>query len=630
MGNPRQVTVLIGILIGVSSLGLLLSPELTENLTTNDVIVVVVGLLALIQGIRMGGRRVSKQTLSTPIPELRDGTDMPGRTFDVDLRNLDSSVRNRVESTAQECLIRYENESPERARQRLKEGDWTDDPKAAAFFSGDIASDESRIPRLFGGQPRAVRQARAAVSSLSTLVQDHIPKTRLSSDDRPKDARYQGSGLRKRKDNPEISGPMTYKTGRWAGVGTLTLITIAVAVFTERPALLAVSAVGIAITAYGSFARAGSFTECTLAIERTLDSERPARGDAVTVRVTVRNEGDSTIPDLRIIDGVPDSLVVTDGSPRHAVVLLPGQETTFFYTVEAEYGEHTFGPAFVVTYDLSGERRRVSSVDGQDTSLLCRPPAEIAEEVPIGDLTTNYAGQLNSNEGGSGLQFHDTRQYQPGDPISLIDWKSLARTGELTSVSFQEERMAEIMLVIDARRKAALAPAPTERSAISRSVEAADVLLLTLLETNNRVGITALSPERCWLAPGRGNDHRIRARELLMTHSAFDIPVSNRPYVASSELSRLSEMLSPKAQVIVLSPLCDDSIRTFIERLGASGIETTVISPDPIRGSTAGGQLAQIERLLQLTELRRVQIPVCDWQPDEPLPLALRRVQGVT
>jgi len=630
MGNPRQITIVIGILIGVSGLGLLLFPELTENLTTNDIVVVVVGLLALVQGVRMGGQRVSKQTLSTPVPELRNGTDMPGRTFDADLWNLDPGVRNRVESTAQECLIQYEDESPERARQRLEEGDWTDDLKAAAFFSGDIASDESRIPRLFGGQPQAVRQARAAVSSLSDLVQDHVPKTELSSDYQPKDALYQGSGLEEQKDNVETSGPATHKTGHWAGVGTLTLITIAVAVFTKQPALLAVSAVGVAIAAYGSSARAGTFTEWTLAIERTLDSERPARGDAVTVRVTIRNEGDSTIPDLRIIDGVPGSLVVTGGSPRHAVVLLPGQETTFFYTVEAEYGEHTFGPAFVVTYDLSGERRRVSSIDGQDTSLLCRPPAEIAEGVPIGDLTTNYAGQLNSNEGGSGLQFHDTRQYQPGDPISLIDWKSLARTGELTSVSFQEERMAEIMLVIDARRKAALAPAPTERSAISRSVEAADVLLLTLLETNNRVGITALSPERCWLAPGRGNDHRIRARELLMTHSAFDIPVSNRPYVASSELSRLSEMLSPKAQVIILSPLCDDSIRRFIERLRASGIETTVISPDPIRGSTAGEQLAQIERLLQLTELRRMQIPVYDWQPDEPLPLALRRIQGVT
>ena len=78
--------------------------------------------------------------------------------------------------------------------------------------------------------------------------------------------------------------------------------------------------------------------------------------------VSVTNAGDSVLSDLRIVDGVPTELAVTEGSPRAAVSLRPGATAEFAYTVVAKRGDFAFGDARLVVRSLLGRCPRPSPV----------------------------------------------------------------------------------------------------------------------------------------------------------------------------------------------------------------------------------------------------------------------------
>ena len=56
---------------------------------------------------------------------------------------------------------------------------------------------------------------------------------------------------------------------------------------------------------------------------------------------------------------------------------------------------------------------------------------------------------------GGGQELHHLRDYQPGDPRHTIDWKATARASRLVTRVFSEDQHLEVMLLIDAGRRAA-------------------------------------------------------------------------------------------------------------------------------------------------------------------------------
>src|SRR3972149_9785062 len=69
-------------------------------------------------------------------------------------------------------------------------------------------------------------------------------------------------------------------------------------------------------------------------------------------------------------------------------------------------------------------------------------------------ITHNYingiAGGLSrSKHKGSGFEFDQIREYQPGDDIRFIDWKGSARSNKLLVRQYNEERSRTIMLFVD-------------------------------------------------------------------------------------------------------------------------------------------------------------------------------------
>jgi uncharacterized protein (DUF58 family) len=425
----------------------------------------------------------------------------------------------------------------------------------------------------------------------------------------------------------ETAGPVVRTTGRWWYATVVALGAGAVGAVTASPAALLVAVVGVAT---GAAVRAVGAPDPDLTIERELSTASPTPGDVVEVTTTLRNEG-GPLPDVRVVDGVPSALEVVDGTPRAATALRSGQAVTLSYAVEAVRGEHGFRPATVAVRSPGGaEERSVEVAAG--TTLPCTPSLS---SVPLRSQTSEYTGSIRTDRGGSGLEFHSLREYRAGDPVSRVAWRHLAETGELATVDFHEERSATVVLVVDARPEAYVARAPDERHAVEHAVGAASGTFATLLAGGDRVGVTALGPERLWLAPGAGNDHLARARHVFATHTAFDYdrPGDEPPEPAifpdhdPVAVDWLRARLAGDAQVFLFSPLADDAVANAAVAVDAGGHPVTVVSPDVTARDTQGGRLAAVQRANRLGRCRQAGLRVVDWDPRDPFAVALQEAR---
>lgn len=426
-------------------------------------------------------------------------------------------------------------------------------------------------------------------------------------------------------------------TGRWRGVVVLTLISLAVGLLAARPSLLLVAAVGVVFVAAPQFTRR---PEPDLSISRELGHESDT-DDRMTVETTVRNTGEKRLVDCRIIDGVPSLLSVVDGSARCATTLAPGESVTLTYSVGLRPGRHRFQPSTILCRDASGalEVETTASEPTEITSNARLPT------VPLAVRDRHRSGPLTADASGNGIEFHSVEEYTPGDPASRIDWRRFARSRELRSVSYHPERIAELLVCVDARASSYRATDRGEPHAVAHSVDAAGRIADRLFESTHHVGLAAIGREGSLLDPGCGTDHEARFHQRLSTDPAFSLtPPPEQPTASGPpgselaeqsdvdrQLSVISEAVGSTTQLFLLTPLADETAVEIATRFASECGAVTVISPDVTADGTDGQQVARIERAARLTTLRRLGIPVVDWDPTEPLGTALasleRRVQ---
>jgi len=449
--------------------------------------------------------------------------------------------------------------------------------------------------------------------------------TDTSSDGSPTEASSDAPSTEASSDGPptERTHRRRAETERWRGVAGVALALVGAGVVTRQPALVVVGAVGVG---YAVYARIGSAPAATLDLERRVSDDDPEPGDEVVVTVRARNVGDAAIPDLRLVDGVPPGLAVVDGPARIATALRPGATAAFDYTVRASRGAHEWESALAVTRDAAGTEERTTAL-ATPTRIVCTPTLSAGGDLPLRGLTTVSHGRVPTDIGGSGVEFHATREYRRGDPVKRIDWNRWARTGDLATLELREERAATVVLLIDARESAYAATDPDADTAVEASVEAAGQAFSALVDAGDRVGIAALGPRDCWLSPGSGRAHAARARDTLATDPALAPTPGDGSFYRSLWLRRFRRRLPGDAQVLFFTPLVDDVAASLARRIDAHGHLVTVLSPDVTTGGTLGRRLAAFERRERLRDLRGSGLRAIEWG-DRSFPVAVARATG--
>lgn len=415
-----------------------------------------------------------------------------------------------------------------------------------------------------------------------------------------------------------------------------------------RPAVILAGSIPLVYLVFASLNRLPDTPG--LAVERELSRSAPRPGERITVALTVRNEGSVVLTDIRIVDAVPDELAVVDGSPRAALSLRPGSAAELEYTVVAMQGGYDFGSPYVRLRTVSGGRRRTVRIhpDGAaGFSCYIRPT------LPLDVGTTFRTGQNTTSTPGEGLEFHTLREYRSGDAMRRIDWRQYAKTGDLTTIEFNEQRTTSVMVVLDLRDGMRVAPRAGHPDGIELTAYAGYALFDGLLDAGHRVGVTSvgvdphhlgpevhsLEDEWAWIDPGTGADTKARVDTL---YDALDghlfgsddaaggdaPPTTSAPAAAATDggtrgMERFVRRLSSSMPVVLVSTAMDDHFVDLARQLRIAGYDVTFVSPNVTPKTGSGGAVEALERAVRLQNVRATGATAVDWDPSDALQSAL-------
>lgn len=117
-------------------------------------------------------------------------------------------------------------------------------------------------------------------------------------------------------------------------------------------------------------------------------------------------------------------------------------------------------------------------------------------------VKSTIVGDYLSAFKGMGMEFHQLREYQPGDEVRLIDWNSFAKSNKFMVKQFIEERDRTVILVIDISASSGYSSKDELRQDTISQV--ASVLAMVASENKDKVGALFFSDHvEKWIPPSR-------------------------------------------------------------------------------------------------------------------------------
>lgn len=410
-------------------------------------------------------------------------------------------------------------------------------------------------------------------------------------------------------------------TRSWSLVTSLSSI-ILLAGLLLRNEILLVAALPYLLFSLAPFWR--SMEEPNLVIERRLEPQYLLGGQACRMTLSIQNVG-KDLEEVSLADVLPTGLRVEGDFIYHGM-LRSGQTETFLSIVRGIRGKYEFSGVRVSTNDLLGMCRYEKFVPSPGT-LAVLPAMERLERLKISPRRTRvYTGAIRSRESGAGVEFFGTRAYVSGDPLRHLNWKAGARWDLLITNLFEQERVADVGIILDAR--SIVEVRADGESLFEHSIRAAASLADYFIREGNRVGLLIYGHMIQWTFPGYGKLQRARilaalAKAELGEHAVF------------KELERLPTRLFPsESQIVLVSPILPRDV-PMLRYLHALGYRVLIISPDPIsfekhflpqeEYTALAERIARMERNAILSKLRRARVKVVEWDGATPLQIPIKQ-----
>lgn len=209
-------------------------------------------------------------------------------------------------------------------------------------------------------------------------------------------------------------------------------------------------------------------------------------------------------------------------------------------------------------------RNQFERVSVQLKTLLDLAKSASALNLCHGQIRSAQSGEYMSRLKGRGMEFDETRIYQPGDDIRSIDWRVTARSDKTHTKIYREERERPVFIAVDYR--------PTMDFAtrgVFKSVQAAKIAALLAWagqRQGDQIGGQVFNHnDSKELKPKSGKHALLRflntlAKPNFAVESEMDI---------NHVLSRLNHHIRPGSLVYIISDFrgFDESSETHLSRL---------------------------------------------------------------
>ena len=188
--------------------------------------------------------------------------------------------------------------------------------------------------------------------------------------------------------------------------------------------------------------------------------------------------------------------------------------------------------------------------------LRLRPDRNLSGFAPQGKVSMEQFGLNRSVFRGRGMEFDESRIYQPGDDIRTIDWRVTARTGKMHSKLYQEEKERKVYILLDCRDMMHFGTRIRFKSVTGAQIAA--LLSWIAIDGGDCIGGSVLDQHGVHgFAASRSFTAMLRFFKSICdaTHTQFS-SVNTQP-VFEHAVRRLRRLCHPGTLVFIISDFCD-------------------------------------------------------------------------
>ena len=363
-------------------------------------------------------------------------------------------------------------------------------------------------------------------------------------------------------------------------------------------------------------------------VVRTLSADNLYKGDDLYVDLEITNSSWRRTQQLEIYDNIPHEMKLRSGLNYMRVNLGPGETTRIRYVLRCPLrGHYSLGPISIRYRDSFNLFAQEMYVDHRSDLIVFPQVREIEEAMVRSRTPKMYTGATTLRTPGPGTEFFSLREYVPGDPFKIINWKAFARTGTLIVNEKCRDAVTDVFILLDSRdisRIGTVLKNPLEVGTV-----AAASLASYFIKRRDSVALAVYDDHLSFLPPDTGDKQYFK----ILSSLAGVAPKGAMPLQAVT--NALSSRFSRGSPVFIISAAEGDGTTIpAVRDLAGRGHEVIILSPSSVdferlvsRIPRTSYEVLKLERQNRLTALAGFGARVIDWMPDVELSQALLQVK---
>jgi len=360
---------------------------------------------------------------------------------------------------------------------------------------------------------------------------------------------------------------------------------------------------------------------------RLVDRSRVSEDEIIEVALAMASHSKS-YPMILAHDKLPSGMTCVPGANYYQGPIRAGQlQQLIRYDLEGARGVYQFSTIEALVCSPLGLAVTETAI-AAPIELHVRPRYESLRSIHIRPRRTHsFAGPIRSHLPGSGIDFHGCRTFMQGDDVRRINWRAYARTDELVVCDYEQDRITDVNLILDARARAHAFIG--QQHTLEFAAQATAAIAASFCSQGNNVGLLTYGDVLDWVFPGVGQSQLDRILDALAHASLAD-------KIAFEDLYQIpTRLFAPNSQLVLVSCNLDqDDIETLalLKNRGYSvlfiSINTLALEQAelPVGNETEMAvRIAHLRRKLYLGSLARYGLQVVDWDPNTSLGEAFER-----